>query len=54
MSGGRFRLASLILQHEIDHLDGVLFIDRTVTEPLMPEEEDRQLREREQEADEGG
>jgi peptide deformylase len=44
---------AVILQHEIDHLDGVLFIDRTATAPLMPKEEYRQMRAREQGTSEG-
>ncbi len=35
---------AVILQHEMDHLDGVLFIDRMVSEGLMPEEEYRAMR----------
>ncbi len=36
-------MESRVIQHEIDHLDGVLFIDRAVEETLewlMPEEDD--------------
>ncbi len=36
-----------IFQHEIDHLDGVLFLDRTVTDPLLPKDEYLAMRERE-------
>lgn len=36
-----------IFQHELDHLDGVLFRDRTVTGALTPEAEYRSMRERE-------
>lgn len=35
---------AVILQHEMDHLDGVLFIDRTISSELMPEEEYRAMR----------
>ena len=40
---------AVILQHELDHLDGTLFIDRTITEPLMPKDDYREMRERERE-----
>ncbi len=45
---------AVILQHELDHLDGALFIDRTVTAPLMPKDEYRKMRDSEQEAADGG
>jgi peptide deformylase len=35
---------AVILQHEMDHLDGVLFIDRMVSRELMPEQEYRAMR----------
>ncbi len=35
---------AVILQHEMDHLDGVLFIDRMVSSELMPEQEYRAMR----------
>jgi len=38
-----------IFQHEIDHLDGVLFIDHMDPGPLMPKEEYREMRRREKE-----
>ena len=38
-----------IFQHEIDHLDGILFIDRKEPGPLMPEAEYREMRKREKE-----
>ncbi len=52
--GGRRReqvrgFTARIFQHEIDHLDGVLFIDRKDPGPLLPEAEYRQMRLREQE-----
>ncbi len=40
-----------IFQHELDHLDGTLFVDRMVSESLVPKEEYRRLRQ--QEADTG-
>ena len=41
-----------IFQHEIDHLDGVLFIDRREPgAPLMPKEEYREMRRREKQAE---
>jgi len=43
---------AIILQHEIDHLDGVLFTDHTVTDPLLPKDEYRALREQERAAKE--
>jgi peptide deformylase len=39
-----------IFQHEIDHLDGVLFIDRKQPGDLMPKDEYRAMREREKAA----
>ena len=39
-----------IFQHEIDHLDGVLFIDRMEPEPLISETAYRKMRAREKEA----
>ncbi len=36
-----------IFQHEIDHLDGILFIDRMEPGELMPEDEYRQMRAKE-------
>jgi peptide deformylase len=39
-----------IFQHEIDHLDGVLFIDRKEPGELMPKDEYRAMREREKAA----
>jgi len=33
-----------IAQHELDHLDGVLFIDRLEGRPLLPLDEVRKLR----------
>ena len=42
---------AVIFQHEIDHLDGVLFIDkRSGDEPLMPKEEYYEMRRREKAA----
>ena len=41
---------AVIFQHEIDHLQGVLFIDRMEPGPLTPEDEYRELRRREKEA----
>jgi peptide deformylase len=38
-----------IFQHEIDHLDGVLFIDRKEPGELMPEKEYREMRKKEKE-----
>jgi peptide deformylase len=38
-----------IFQHEIDHLDGVLFIDRKEPGELMPEKEYREMRRKEKE-----
>ncbi|MBW1807328.1 MAG: peptide deformylase [Deltaproteobacteria bacterium] len=38
-----------IFQHEIDHIDGILFIDRKEPGELMPESEYRQMRRREKE-----
>jgi peptide deformylase len=37
-----------IFQHEIDHLDGILFIDRKEPGNLLSEKEYRQLRKRQQ------
>jgi len=42
-----------IFQHEIDHLDGVLFIDRMPAGKLLPEQEYRELRARERGASPG-
>jgi peptide deformylase len=39
-----------IFQHEIDHLDGILFIDRKEPGELMPEKEYRAMREKEKAA----
>jgi len=39
-----------IFQHEIDHLEGVLFIDHMDHPSLMPEQEYREMRAREREA----
>ncbi len=39
-----------IFQHEVDHIDGVLFIDRKEPGPLMPEKEYRAMRAREKAA----
>jgi peptide deformylase len=39
-----------IFQHEVDHLDGVLFIDRKEPGELMPEKEYREMRAREKAA----
>ena len=36
---------AVILQHEMDHLDGVLFIDRMASAELMPKDEYRAMRE---------
>jgi len=41
-----------IFQHEIDHLNGILFIDRKEKGDLMPEKEYREMRKREKEAKE--
>lgn len=41
---------AVIFQHEIDHLDGVLFIDKKSDEPLMPKEEYYEMRRKEKEA----
>jgi peptide deformylase len=38
-----------IFQHEIDHLEGVLFIDRKEPGELMPEKEYREMRRKEKE-----
>jgi peptide deformylase len=38
-----------IFQHEVDHLDGVLFIDRKEPGELMPEKEYREMRKKEKE-----
>ena len=46
---------AIIFQHEIDHLDGVLFVDKETTGELVPKDEYRRMREKEkeqQEADE--
>ena len=40
---------AVIFQHEIDHVQGVLFIDRMEPGPLVPEDEYRELRRREKE-----
>jgi peptide deformylase len=42
-----------IFQHEIDHLDGVLFIDRMPDPTLTPTEEYRAMREAERAAEQG-
>jgi peptide deformylase len=39
-----------IFQHEIDHLDGILFIDRKEPGELMPKDEYRKMREEEKAA----
>jgi len=36
-----------IFQHEIDHLEGILFIDRKEAGPLVPEDEYRKMKEKE-------
>lgn len=38
-----------IFQHEIDHLDGILFIDRKEPGELMPEKEYREMRRKQKE-----
>jgi len=38
---------AIIFQHEIDHLDGVLFIDKETTGELIPKDEYRRMREEE-------
>jgi len=40
-----------IFMHEIDHLDGLLFTDHSITHPLLPEAEYRELRRLEPEAE---
>jgi peptide deformylase len=45
---------SRIFQHEIDHLDGILFIDRKEPGPLMPEKEYREMRKKQKEEQAGG
>lgn len=40
---------AVIFQHEIDHLDGVLFIDKKCKGPLVPKEEYRAMRMKEKE-----
>jgi len=42
-----------IFQHEIDHLDGILFIDRKEPGDLMPEKEYREMRRKEKEKEKG-
>jgi len=42
---------AVILQHELDHLDGVLFTDRTVTDPLLSKDEYRAMREQDKAAE---
>ena len=39
-----------IFQHELDHLEGILFVDRMTHPSLMPEQEYRELRRLEKEA----
>ncbi len=41
---------AVIVQHELDHLDGVLFVDRKEPGELVPKEEYRAMRERERAA----
>ena len=41
-----------IFQHEVDHLDGVLFVDRMDSPQLIPEDEYREMRRLEREAQE--
>jgi peptide deformylase len=36
---------AIIFQHEIDHLDGVLFVDKETTGELIPKDEYRRMRE---------
>ena len=38
---------AIIFQHEIDHLDGVLFVDKETTGELIPKDEYRKMREEE-------
>jgi len=42
---------AVIFQHEIDHLNGTLFIDRMESTMLVPKEEYRELRRVEKEAE---
>lgn len=41
---------AVIFQHEIDHLDGVLFIDKKSDEPLVPKDEYYEMKKREKES----
>jgi peptide deformylase len=41
-----------IFQHELDHLEGILFLDRMTHPSLLPEQEYREMRRREKEAEE--
>jgi peptide deformylase len=43
-------MAARCIQHEIDHLDGILFIDRKEPGELMPEQAYREMRAREKAA----
>ncbi len=42
--------AAVIFQHELDHLDGVLFIDRKLPGELVPKEQYYEMRRKEKEA----
>lgn len=43
---------AVIFQHETDHLDGILFVDKKVDEPLVPKDEYREMRLKEKAAKE--
>ena len=45
---------AVIFQHETDHLDGILFIDKKTDDPLMTAEEYREMRMKEKAAKEAG
>jgi len=45
---------AVIFQHETDHLDGILFIDKKTDEPLMDKEAYREMRLKEKAAKEAG
>ena len=45
---------AVIFQHETDHLDGILFIDKKTDDPLMTAEEYREMRLKEKAAKEAG
>ena len=43
---------AVIFQHELDHLDGILFIDKKTKDSLVPKDEFREMRRKEKEENE--